>query len=163
MLYSTLDGGVRWHLQHLVPPLSSPGGRPTTWSFSHPTFFGDAGVLPALVDQSLTLYLTHDGGATWSPTRPLPDRDLTGPHVVVLDPRHIWAVVGATLFFTPDTGRHWRTLAGHLPLSAWFPVDFVNTGTGFALSGYTDQRRAYLLKTTNGGRTWRRIRTLPSP
>ena len=157
MLYRTLDGGRRWHSQRLAPPGNH---RFVGWSLSPPTFFGKTGILPALVSlRSLALYVTHDGGASWLPTRPVPDRDLTGPHVFAVDPRHVWALAGTTLYFTPDGGHSWRVLARRLPLPGPNPLDFVDSRTGFGLPGYAGDRHPYLLETDDGGRTWRRLAT----
>lgn len=118
------------------------------------------------------LFWTTDGGRSWRPiTPPVPEaRLLRG--VYFGDQRRGWALAeegheGATrpvFFSTRDGGRGWRTTPvqiPEMPLGA-ASVSFAPSGESgvFALvkeSGDTASNQGFLLRSGDGGRTWREL------
>jgi hypothetical protein len=77
-----------------------------------------------------------------------------------------WTVGTATLLSTTDGGLHWTPLQEPCPLIR--SVHFVSPETGFAVAGGSPQdgparqfpyRGGVVLTSTDGGRTWQRLRT----
>lgn len=106
--------------------------------------------------------VTSDGGRTWRMTAPDPQHDYRG--VAALDAKTaILMSAGdgpagqARLYRTADAGQTW-TLAfeTRLPGSFLDAVAFRDARNGFVLGDPIDGRW-FLLKTTDGGRTWTRI------
>jgi photosystem II stability/assembly factor-like uncharacterized protein len=163
-LFQTHDGGATWRP---APALALPAALAPDLALDEfgrlPTFFSpQAGVLPVLVVAQATggvsdtvLYVTRDGGASWSPTTPLPTS--TGATSLddvmsLLDPSTWWIASGAygdtTLFQTADGGRRWASWTPGGPFAAVSALDFVSGTQGWAIGG------TGLLRTIDGGRTW---------
>jgi photosystem II stability/assembly factor-like uncharacterized protein len=104
---------------------------------------------------AFVLYVTHDGGEHWLPTTPI--RTLDWPDAFMLDRHHVWSVVGGTLYQSFDSGLHWQPLTHHFPATE---LDFVTDRSGFALNGPEPIRRPQMLRTDDGGRSWRIIETV---
>ncbi len=151
-LYVTHDGGVTWQQQTLPMP---PGGAQVQFEVIAPTFFNaHDGILPVDGSNSGTVYVTHDGGATWQST----------PWIAAggfdfINAKEGWATngsatAGSTLYRTSDGGQHWT----ELPASANFfdidVLDFVSAQIGWAISFPQTSNTTTWLKTTNGGQTW---------
>ncbi len=165
-LYRTTDGGTRWRRVDLPVPARYARKRMTV---DLPTFFGardgvsSARVLdPSTKAQHVVVYVTHDGGATWS-ARPAP---------AAADPRAYtfgfsggtpfsaatatdWKLfVGDTLYTTADAGAHWARI--HVadapkPPAVW-DVAFTSPSRGWAIFGV--KTGAALVQTSDGGRSW---------
>jgi photosystem II stability/assembly factor-like uncharacterized protein len=156
--FRTQDGGVTWRPAPLSLPASLAqypwfyvaGGQP-------PTFFSpQEGVLPVVVGSRAAggavlslVYVTHDGGATWSATTPVPT---VINATSLLNPSHWWIEpdVGAdgALFSTADGGEQWVSLTPGVPFARVSVLSFVSATQGWAIGG------AGLLRTADGGRTW---------
>ena len=52
-------------------------------------------------------YVTHDGGVTWTDTRPF---DLAAYRVTFVDNSHGWALDGNSLLNTDDGGASWHRI-----------------------------------------------------
>jgi photosystem II stability/assembly factor-like uncharacterized protein len=172
VVYRTTDGGTTWST---APGL--PSGAMTL-----PTFFGpeDGVVLrdpepPSKVQPSA--YVTHDGGATWSPVA-LPAAAV-GPYkggaslsgrFSAASPTHWFVVDDTTLYTTTDVGRHWTTTVSAPAFqasSALFASDhdgvalgqFAHCG-GAASAAHPTPPSCYplLVMTSDGGRHWREAR-----
>jgi photosystem II stability/assembly factor-like uncharacterized protein len=122
-----------------------------------PTFFSaQVGVLPVAVGSQAAgggvlslVYVTQDGGSTWSPTTFVQ----AAPDVTsVLDPSHWWIAAdtdaGASLYRTTDGGAQWASLTPSGPFAHVSVLSFASSTLGWAIGN------AGLLRTTDGGRTW---------
>jgi photosystem II stability/assembly factor-like uncharacterized protein len=103
----------------------------------------------------VTLYTTHNSGATWTP-RVLPD-DATIQDVSFLNATAGWAVSvpgGGQLhvFETSDGGLTWRQVSTVASPGVGAPViDFVDARPGLLIAG---RGASALFATSDGGRTW---------
>jgi photosystem II stability/assembly factor-like uncharacterized protein len=126
---------------------------------------------PAGGGQSKALYVTTDGGASWKRLF----NAFFEPGRVRLGKLHsgyaggmsftpgadglLWSARGQTIR-TSDGGRHWRPTAATSPevreaYSGWQ----VNDRVGYLLLQDNDREDWELLRTENGGRTWRLVRS----
>lgn len=165
--YITYDGGVIWQRESLALPA---GETALDLSVLPPTFFTTSdGLLPVLFyatshDEGLDLYVTHNGGASWSSTTPLytavpqssgAAQTLTG--ISLLDMNNAWVIGnnGTSLSTTQDGGQHWQTIVG--PAQRGIEaISFASHLTGWALVR-PDFDTSSLYKTTDGGRSWTEI------
>lgn len=103
-----------------------------------------------------TMLGTTDGGATWNAApRPATDSLLTMSSVFFLDNARGWVTANyglsndSTLILrTVDGGLNWDTLRSEN--RALLAIQFLNADTGYAVGKFH-----YIIKTTNGGQTWR--------
>lgn len=167
--FATRDGGRTWRQQKLPRPphLASLWGS----GIMPPKFFTVRdGVLPALyanldhrsyrpIAAWAVLYLTHDGGMTWTYATPVVIANrmwgvdyygLARWGMSVSDFDHAWITDGNELFATNDGGRRWTTIRPGRHFSDVSRVDFVSSDVGWALR----HERPFLLKTMDGGKTW---------
>jgi photosystem II stability/assembly factor-like uncharacterized protein len=135
-----------------------------------PAFFSpQVGVLRVLVVSQTTgdvadtvMYVTRDGGATWSPTMPLQTsatptsfQDVTS----FFDSSDWWIVPnangGTRLFETSDGGMHWASWTPGPPFAGVSVLSFGSDSVGLAIGS------AGLLRTTDGGHTWMVLAAAP--
>ncbi len=143
-LYVTHDGGKTWQNQKLGFPA---GQTPQQMGTTPPVFFGNTGLMPVnitlpTIQSELVLYVTHDGGTSWTPTTPAPLQVST---VYVIDPQHAWASATQTgdFFFTNDGGQSWQDSKSNPgPINA---MSFVDPANGWAITS------SGLLHRSNGG------------
>jgi len=163
----TADGGRSWrHLTSFSAPAQLE--LPQWVEFVD----ADDGLMGGLAEGRLaSLYATHDGGATWAPTR-LPDpperigagassvlsgaQALPGGAVMVdlsIYPREGYRYARSYLYLSTDGGRSWSQPRA-LPGPQW---DAVDRRSVIATSGQA------LFTSSDGGGTWRRRQaTLPA-
>jgi photosystem II stability/assembly factor-like uncharacterized protein len=180
-LYQTTDGGMHW--QTIKPPSEvrgdpgAVGGLPEACPMGGPIgqpTFADAqtGWLGAFCARPF-LYVTHDGGRTWSPQNipafpgpgspaPLYNVDslarLSGTDVVFVLHRGVTtganALQESAIYLTNDAGGSWTTR--RLP-AAELGTDFVDPMHGWMIGagpgGDTSVRSLYV--TADGWQTWR--------
>ena len=156
-LFVTHDSGRTWQRQTLPPP---PGYAANLFSqcqcaFDPPVFFSSrAGVFDIQIYEatpSSYLYVTADGGATWTP-RKLPTLPSQG-EVNFTDANDDWMTDGKQVYSTHDGGQSWVSV-GQLPISGdnlVGGVDFVDTHDGWL----TDGKQIYVSR--DGGKTWSAI------
>jgi photosystem II stability/assembly factor-like uncharacterized protein len=157
-LFQTRDGGATWQP---VPALALPAAlahAPALDEFGRlPTFFSPlVGVLPVEVVSQATgdvadtvLYVTRDGGVTWSPTAPV---QVSADVMSLLDSSTWWIVPDddsrTRLFATSDGGQHWASRTPGTPFAGVSVLSFASGALGWAIGS------AGLLRTSDGGRTW---------
>ncbi len=159
LLYMSHDGGSTWYQQSISLPQRVPSAQ---LSFISPTFFSATeGVLPIIFSDLITgrgiasvIYTTNDGGATWKSTMPLPAALGT---IDFVDIQHGWATGGMVLYSTSDGGQHWTKLSPSANFKQVTGLSFVSSTTGWAIGGQSNAS-SFLLKTTDGGKTWTPIR-----
>jgi photosystem II stability/assembly factor-like uncharacterized protein len=160
-LFKTADGGAGWtESQHpdMIPlkPVMGVGG------------YGEGFVVATTSEE---IFVSHDGGASWTPVpSPLPDASLT--HVVFVNATTGWIAAGSgeydendqltgyaggALLGTTDGGATWTTLR---PVEArqYGKPAFINPLEGWITS--VSMSGVSLEKTTDGGQTWQPM-TLP--
>jgi photosystem II stability/assembly factor-like uncharacterized protein len=162
-LYRSGDGGRRWHFAPL------PGLGSCQCDVSAPTFFSPRAVaLTVFGAYEATgyrpvgrVYWTTDGGDHWRPSRAGFGRPTLA---VAVAPATAWAITAPPghlrgpfnrLWRTADSGRTWRVST--VPFDAQnYRLDVVNAQVAFAYP--TVGGAAALVRTTDGGRSWHRVR-----
>lgn len=172
-LFRTQDGGATWQP---APALAWPPALVHDLSLDEvgllPTFFSpQVGVLRVLMVSQATgdvadteMYVTGDGGTTWSPTTPLQASAATTGFLDAtsfLDPSDWWIVPNAngrtSLFETSDGGQHWTSWTPGAPFAGVSVLSFGSDTLGLAIGS------AGLLRTTDGGHTWTTLAAAPPP
>jgi photosystem II stability/assembly factor-like uncharacterized protein len=165
LLYETADGGRTWHGVRLVSP-------PALQRFAIaglPQLFGEKTVVvpvrfrnPKTHAQRLIVYVTTDGGVTWSP-RPAPAAanlraySFGGGFGIPFSAASAndWILfVGQTIYATTTAGRTWwlvHVRYAPKPPAIW-DVNFTSRLTGWAIFG--TRNGPALVHTVNGGRDW---------
>ena len=156
-LFVTHDGGRTWQRQTLPSP---PGYAANLFSqcqcaFDPPVFFSpQVGAFDVQIYEatpSAYLYVTADGGATWTP-RKLPALPLQS-EVNFTDANDDWMTDGKQMYSTHDGGQSWASV-GQLPIAGdnlVGGVDFVDAHDGWL----TDGKQIYVSR--DGGKTWSAI------
>jgi photosystem II stability/assembly factor-like uncharacterized protein len=177
----THDGGVTWQHQSIPLPEGASLGSVTL----PPIFFNATdGILPLILSgppsQALHIYVTHNGGASWSATTPVPLSATAGTWTAVanggivgggvstadsidfVDAMHGWLAsntfavkshqyLTSTVYRTSDGGQHWTHSSVRLKADITM-IDFVSRAQGWAI----DSAQA-LYQTTDGGQTWTKV------
>lgn len=173
-IYHTPDGGASW-----TPQLHQPGTYFRSINFSDEShgFAGNIGpdYFPGVTDDQ-PLYQTSDGGASWSAVKDVSGEDIKG--VCALDSLKskfinaghlenrltIYAAgrVGgpAKLVISRDGGQNWKKYDLSKYTAMIQDVKFLNESTGFICAGSDPdvaQSHAQILKTNDGGTTWKTV------
>jgi len=164
--YKTTDSGVTWSRLQLALPAGYESAYITT---SAPKFFGaNDGVLPVWMGigvgmRDLFLYVTHDGGNTWTPSSAFA-RNAQHTEIISMSNTISWD--WANLFHaTSNSGSTWTTITPDVTFGDEFrELDFVSPTTGWARLQESDGHTA-LYRTTDGGSTWTKLygHTIPTP
>jgi photosystem II stability/assembly factor-like uncharacterized protein len=157
----TLNGGRTWLDRTVVQPASVPeGGGGFT---GPPVFDGADGAIPYTVGQDSEVYVTNNAGVSFHPVYP-PGKprqwmeDIVSPFV--------WRLTyGKTVLATDNGGRSWFTLTSRTVLQTnnYAPgsptggiVRFGSANDGWLTENEGDTN-SVLLRTTDGGRRWRKV------
>jgi len=154
-LYKTIDSGQNWSQVALPIPA---GYEAAYFTITAPKFFGtNDAVLPVwmtvgLGTRDLFLYISHDGGNTWTPS---PAFARSAEHTDIISMSNTISWDWANIFHvTNNSGASWSTVTPNVNFGDNFRgLDFVSATTGWVnlqFSGGT----AALYKTTDGGLTW---------
>ena len=173
-LYHTLDGGDSWSLIW-----DRPGTYIRALGFvdEQVGLLGNIGVdyFPGVTDRH-PLYRTTDGGMTWNPvdtvegalpagicaidilSRPFVNAGVLGRRVTIRAGGRVGGP--ARLMTSKDLGLSWRSEDLSPLTEAVLDVHFINERVGF-IAGATDsdveRSSAVILRTVDGGITWRRV------
>ena len=165
-VYRTDDGGAHW-----TKVWEKRGTYVRALDFANRDlgFLGNVGpgYFPNVTDRQ-PLYVTRDGGAHWQPVK------ADGKPVVGICAIDVLKVGGevkairaggrvggpAGLMESFDGGKNWRTRDMREVTGMILDIKFVDADTGFiagASESAEDKAHARILKTTDGGRTWRAV------
>jgi photosystem II stability/assembly factor-like uncharacterized protein len=151
-IYITQDGGHSWTHQDVAIPGAYAGGQENT---DPPIFIGSMdGVLPVGVFASTNvtiMYVSHDGGATWTASTPV---SFSRPYSVVSASLFFVWDGSTTMHVSADAGATWKDVTTNLNVpDTLVSFQFVNATTGWALTGDATPHYTFY-KTTDGGATW---------
>jgi photosystem II stability/assembly factor-like uncharacterized protein len=174
-LYTSIDDGSSWQPVSIIAPAAVAG-----WTFTptQPAFSGREGILPiAYRDPTgpdnatanrIYLYVSHDGGSTWSDPRPAPAGFAPVGDIVstsILDSKHIWltslSLTGGdnvqakpAIARSPDGGLSW-TVVRNTPRI--LVMTFADPTHGYALDVSGPNNTNGILRTSDAGTTWQRV------
>lgn len=156
-LYHTTDGGRMWSRQNLPSPSGVDLGDALVQFLTAPVTFGagrgaiavqvEPQTANSSVSQPTIIYVTNDGGNTWTPTKAV---DTGFSNTAFLPTATDWWLQNQDtggLWRTSDGGKSWVALKTKPPTGSH--VGFVNGTQGFAWKGRD------VWKTTDGGLMWR--------
>lgn len=154
--YVTHDAGQTWEPVTLPAPAGYPADlyAQCQCAVSRPTFVTpQVGFVTIQIYEqqpSAALYVTEDGGATWT-ARELPVTQLAGGSPDFVDANTGWLTDGQQLYATHDAGQTWSAV-GTLPLPGedLRSLDFADADNGWLLG-----QQLYI--TRDGGRSWSAI------
>lgn len=139
----TFDGGYTWEEQN-------PAGDDDVYFYTAIKFKDyDNGIVAAQLSEGMAIYVTADGGATWSVA--------TGLEGI---PSEIEYVSGDTYFITTyggqvqkstDNGLSWSTVFSTSGGSFLTGINFYDENTGYVMG---ESEGAGVYKTTDGGNSW---------
>jgi photosystem II stability/assembly factor-like uncharacterized protein len=175
-LWLSTDGGVTWKARHF-PTADFAPARELKWVAGPPWFEAGGRIVIAIssVDGS-GLFRSDDDGQSWELLKSWTEPSSAFEPIRLSSDE--WLLVsqdGTSVMSTADAGGHWRTIAGDHAISYLSGPTFASLDHGWALHGcnrhntigidrgpdpYCDGNtlRSILLETTDGGKTWHRLR-----
>ncbi len=170
-VYKTADAGAHWTLLFTNPDPKGFFDAMAYWDVDHGIVVGDS------VDGRFSIFLTADGGGTWTPVPPeslppaLPNEGAfaaSGTNVAVQGGQDVWFGTGAgpkaRVLHSRDRGRTWTIAETPLPSgrsSGIFSVAFRDATHGVIVGGdYAKEEDAVdnVATTSDGGGTWTLVR-----
>ncbi len=167
-IHRTTDGGVTWETAFTNHHADGFLDAFAFWDNQHGIALGDP------VDGKFVILVTNDGGKSWAPvpTDKMPPAHAgegsfaaSGTCLVVQGEQNVWFGTGggteARIFKSSDRGQTWTVhltpLPSNAPSRGVFSVAFRDADHGIAVGGdykEPDKVGHYLVKTTDGGKTW---------
>ncbi len=157
-LFKTTDSGATWTQQ----PLTLPSGYQDAFlTITAPTFFGqNDAVMPVWMTigpdmRDMFLYVTHDGGNTWTASAGFARNGINADFVTLRD-AFSWDWDGF-FYVTNNSGASWRQVRPNVDFGGSIQdMDFVSTSVGWVID--TDQNgHTALYRTNNGGLVWNQL------
>jgi photosystem II stability/assembly factor-like uncharacterized protein len=164
-LYRTSDGGVTWSRLQLTLPAGYESAYVTTTAPKFLSFGTQEAILPVWMTlgagmRDLFLYVSHDGGTTWTPSRS------SARNAGILDIISSDAISwnqGNYFYFTHNKGYSWPTVTPNINIGENLRgLDFVSAVTGWLILAPVNGSTP-LYRTTNGGYTWMLVSGPPAP
>lgn len=166
-IYRTDDGGEAWTA---IWTKQGTYVRALEFADDQTGFLGNIGpgYFPGVTDRQ-PLYVSHDGGVHWTAIRPVAGRQIVGVCAIdvlkadgkVLAVRAGGRVGGpAGMLESFDEGRTFRARDMSGVTGMILDIHFVDAETGFvagASEAEEDKAHARILKTTDGGKSWRAV------
>lgn len=155
-LFRTDDGGVTWSpISSLPLPVgaenSELGIDPGHMQFISSTV-GFMAVRMSGASSQTALYISEDGGDTWSLT---PTSISGGGSADFLSAKEMVFYNGEQFYVTRDAARTWSSLPPDINFSETFAVmDFVNSLNGWVITIDPTTNQRLLYRTMDGGATW---------
>jgi photosystem II stability/assembly factor-like uncharacterized protein len=166
-IYRTDDGGEAWTT---IWTKQGTYVRVLEFADGNTGFLGNIGpgYFPGVTDRQ-PLYVTHDAGVHWEAVRPVAGRQVVGVcaiDVLKLDGKVVAVRAGgrvggpAGLLESFDGGQTFRARDMSNVTGMILDIHFIDKDTGFiagASEGDEDKAHARILKTSDGGKTWRAV------
>ena len=147
--YVTRDGGWTWKSVDIPARFKGTDEEPAwTWIELPP---GDGLIANIGFRESVETMTTRDGGATWRDVGLADGRPLNT--VSYLDAERWWAIAGARLYKSSDSGKSW-TLSSNLP----FTIQLLKVLDARHAWAVLNDPLGTLELTSDGGRNWTRLR-----
>ena len=153
-LFRTDDGGHSWKQVKLELPAGAENFELSIDKNETKIFSSKDGFLVVRMSGEATqtaVYVTHDGGDTWTLTPTLipnagPSAFLSAQDAVLYN--------GQQFYVTRDAARTWTTVSPNIVFGDSFAgMDFVSLTTGWVITVDASNRRS-LYRTNDGGATW---------
>ncbi|MCB0727710.1 MAG: hypothetical protein KDD00_09615 [Ignavibacteriae bacterium] len=159
VLYKTTDDGLSWTTINFID-----GSNPYQPSPFVMYGLDVTGNDIAIVGSNGMLNISNDLGSTWRNKNYSVSQNVTNFSAIWADSPsgNIWAGgTPGTILYSSNGGSNWTEQPSNSSYTT-NNIQFLNSNTGFFVSGITTQLNGRLNKTTNGGTTWFDI-PLPSP
>jgi photosystem II stability/assembly factor-like uncharacterized protein len=152
-LYRTDDGGSNWSQVTVELPAGTENSELSIDADQMRFVSAKDGFLAVHLSGDSTetaIYVTHDGGNSWTLT---PTLIPNGSWSDFLSPDEAIVYNGAQFYVTRDAGHTWSIIPSDMAFSASSDsMDFVNMSSGWGINVDTENHSLY--RTTDGGATW---------
>lgn len=153
-IWSTSDGGHSWTVKSTL--------KSADWHFNESEQMHFVDELHGWIVETLTVWRTDDGGASWKEAFSPLEQKAEGQPVRAFfgDSDHIWVcATSGEVYSSSDGGKTWlvQTISGKN--SDFRDIFFINEKTGWLVGYASGQFNNLLYRTDDGGKTWSHIQT----